>query len=317
MGKHYCCVLFKNICGGIKLERTSIFYKLRRKIQIVAYGLFSNETLSKLYYQIVLKKPLNIHNPQSFNEKLQWLKLYYFPYNQLTIQCSDKYTVRDYIKSKGYENLLVPLIGAWKTSKEIEWDRLPNKFVLKCSHGCAYNIVCVDKDNFSNKSAIKQLNKWLKEDFGAFNIEPHYSAIKQHMIICEEYLGTEIVDYKFFCFNGIIKFMYVSYDLLHDRQAKIGFFNLDGSKMALTRDDYVDIQNIDLPPFFEEMKKTAADLCKDFPFVRVDFFLANNRYYFAELTFTPGACMMPFNPKEYDNKLGNELDISKLININN
>ncbi len=136
---------------------------------------------------------------------------------------------------------MTPLIGSWNNANEIEWDKLPDQFVLKCNHGCAYNIVVSDKSKADRKAITKQLNEWLKEDFGAFNIELHYSKIKPRKIICEEFLGENITDYKFFCFNGVPKCIYVSNDLIHDRQAQIGFFNLDGSKMPLTRDDYTDI----------------------------------------------------------------------------
>lgn len=296
------------------MERTSFIYKARRKAQVVAHKVFSNEAMSKFYYRIVLKKQLNLENPQTFNEKLQWLKLYYFPQDELAIQCADKFSVRKHIEEYGYGDKLVPLVGSWKEVKDIEWDKLPDKFVLKCNHGCAYNLVCTDKATTDKAAIVKQLDAWMKEDFGAFNIELHYSAIKQHMIICEKYLGENITDFKFFCFNGVPKYIYVSNDLIHDRQAQIGFFYLDGSKMPLTRDDYTDIPSVELPPFFEEMRDMAGELSKDFPFVRVDFFLSNDTYYFAELTFTPGACMMPFNPEKFDFEWGKELDISGLMN---
>lgn len=182
-------------------------------------------------------------------------------------------------------------------------------FVLKCNHGCAYNILCSDRDSFDKIKSTKQLNGWLKEDFGAFNIEIHYSNIKPRKIICEEFLGEIITDYKFYCFDGVPHFFYVSYDLIHDRQAQIGFFNIDGSKLPLVRDDYKNIEHVELPEFFEEMIEVSKGLSADFPFVRVDFFVANNRFYFAELTFTPGAAMMPINPIEFDYEWG------KLLNI--
>ena len=294
------------------MERDSFIYKTRRKGQVIAHKLFSDEFMSKLYYKIVLKEDLNLDNPQTFNEKIQWCKLNYYPNNNLVITCADKYAVRDHIESKGYGETLTPLLGVWDNAKQIDWDKLPNQFVLKCNHGCAYNIVVSDKNRINKEEIIKQLNKWLKEDFGAFNIELHYSKIKPR-IICEEFLGENITDYKFFCFNGKPQFIYVSNDLIHDRQAQIGFFYLDGTKMPLKRDDYTDIPEVKLPDFFDEMLNMAKDLSKDFPFVRVDFFLANDRYYFAELTFTPGAGMMPFNPKKYDLEWGNMLDISSLV----
>lgn len=294
------------------MERDSFLYKVRRKCQVLAHKIISNEAMSKLYFKIVLHKRLNLKNPQTFNEKIQWLKLYHYPKNQLVVNGSDKYAVREYITEKGYGHKLVPLLGVWDKAEDIDWNALPKQFVLKCNHGCAYNIVVSDKDKLDKAATVKQLNRWLKEDFGAFNIEIHYSEIKRRVITCEEFLGECITDYKFFCFNGKPHCVYVSTDLIHDRQAQIGFFYLDGSKMPLRRDDYTDIQNVALPPFYDEMKEAAEILCKDFPFVRVDFFVANNTWYFAELTFTPSAGMMPFNPESYDLEWGNLLVIDEL-----
>lgn len=294
------------------MERDSLPYNIRRKAQVLAHKFIPDETMSKFYYKIVLKKNLNLNDPQTFNEKLQWLKLNYFLNQSLVIKCADKYAVRQYIAEKGYEKLLVPLIGVWKNANEINWKLLPDKFVLKCNHGCAYNIVCSDKSKLNIKATEKQLNNWLKEDFGAFNIELHYSKIEPHLITCEEYLGECITDYKFFCFNGEPKYVYVSNDLIHDRQAQIGFFNIDGSKYELKRDDYANIENVIFPDFYSEMLQVAKNLSNDFPFVRVDFFIANNRFYFAELTFTPSACMMPFNPEKFDLEWGKLLDIDKI-----
>ena len=295
------------------MERDSFLYKIRRKGQVVAHKIIPNTTMSKIYFQIVLKKKLNLKNPQTFNEKIQWCKLYYYPRSKRVVTCADKYAVREYIKRKGYGETLTPLLGVWDNANDIEWDKLPDRFVLKCNHGCAYNIVVPDKRKLDKAKATKQLNDWLKEDFGAFNIELHYSKIKPHKVICEEFLGESITDYKFFCFNGEPKYIYESNDLIHDRQAQIGFFYLDGTKMPLTRDDYTDIPEVKLPTFFDEMTQMAKKLSQDFPFVRVDFFIANGRYYFAELTFTPGAGMMPFNPEKYDLEWGKMLDISEVV----
>lgn len=291
------------------MERDSFIYKSRRKIQVLAHKVFSNELLSKMYYRIVLHKKLDLKNPQTFNEKIQWMKLYYYPLSPLIINCADKYKVRDYIEKKGYGEKLVPLLGMWDKPDDIDWDQLPNQFVLKCNHGCAYNIVVTNKGELNKEATIKQLKRWFNEDFGAFNIELHYSAIEHHIITCEEFLGESITDYKFFCFNGKPHCIYVSTDLIHDRQAQIGFFYLDGKKMPLHRDDYTDILEVSFPPFYDEMKKAAEILCKDFPFVRVDFFIANNTWYFAELTFTPGAGMMPFNPDSFDLEWGNMIEL--------
>lgn len=293
------------------MDRNSIFYKIRRQGQVLAHKIMPDEFMCKVYSKILLKKSVDLKNPKTFNEKIQWLKLHDYPNNQLVIDGADKYKVRDYVDKKGLGDILVPLIGHWEKPEDIDWDKLPNKFVLKCNHGCAYNILCSDKSKFDKNAAIKKLKKWMKEDFGAFNIETHYSQIKPH-ITCEEYLGNCITDYKFFCFNGQPKYIYVSNDLIHDREAQIGFFYLDGTKMPLVRDDYAPMDIDKLPPFFENMKKSAEILCEDFPFVRVDFFIANNTYYFAELTFTPSGGMMPFNPDKYDLEWGKLIDLSRV-----
>lgn len=298
------------------MERNCLLYKVRRNMQAVAYRFFSEEVMSGFYFRIVLKKKLNLLDPKTFNEKIQWLKLYHFPNNSLVIQCADKYAVRKYVERKGLGEILVPLIGAWKKVEDINWDEFPNEFVLKCNHGCAYNILCTDKKESNKKLIFYKLNKWMKEDFGVYNIEPHYSKIKPRMIICEKFLGRLIVDYKFFCFNGRPEYIYVSDNLINDRQAHIGFFYLDGRRMPLIRDDYLPMVIDEFPPFFENMKNDATILCQDFTFVRVDFFIANGTYYFAELTFTPSAGMMPFNPDKYDIEWGRMLNIEKLIEHN-
>lgn len=294
------------------MERNSVLYKIRRKAQVVAHRIVSDEVMCRFYSRILLKRKVDLNTPQSFNEKIQWLKIHNFPNNKLVIQGADKYRVRKYVEGKGLKDILVPLTGHWDNPNKIIWDELPQKFVLKCNHGCAYNIVCNDKSKLNKKATVKQLHKWMKEDFGAFNIETHYSKIKPH-ITCEEFLGECITDYKFFCFNGEPRYIYVSSDLIHDRRAQIGFFYLDGTKMPLFRDDYAPMNIEKLPSYFIDMKNSASVLCKDFPFVRVDFFVDDNRYYFAELTFTPSGGMMPFNPEKYDLEWGRMIDLSNIM----
>lgn len=294
------------------MERETLLYELRRKLQVGASNIISPILLSKAYYRLVMKKKLDLNNPKTFNEKIQWLKLNYFPSNELVVKCTDKYLVRDYVKECGYENKLVNLIGVYENVDQIDWNLLPNQFVLKCNHGCAYNIVCTDKKKIDKSNITKKLTKWLNEDFGKFNMELHYSKIKKHLIICEEFLGEKLIDYKFFCFNGTPKFMYVSRDLIHDRQAEIGFFELNGKKIDLVRDDYDDFILDQLPSFYSEMLEMAKKLSSQFPFVRVDFFVTKNNYYFAELTFTPSAGMMPIRPESFDRLWGEYIELDQI-----
>ena len=293
------------------MDYKKIFKDTEKRLKLIyKLSFLPDKFYLKFVFRIKTGRKLNLKNPTGFNEKQNWLKLYdKHPEHTPLV---DKIAVRDHITKELGEGYLFPLLGYWESYDDIDFSKLPDKFVLKCNHGCAYNIVVTDKSTIDKKAIIAQLNTWLKEDFGAFNIELHYSAIRHHRIICEEFLGEMITDYKFFCFNGIPYCIYVSKDLIHDRQAQIGFFFLDGTKMPLHRDDYQDISSIELPAFFDEMKAAAQKLCEEFPFVRVDFFLANDTWYFAELTFTPGAGMMPFNPEKYDLEWGKMLDISRL-----
>lgn len=297
----------------MSLERDSLIYKTRRKLQVLAHKIVSDEALSKFYYRIVMKEDLSFDDPKTFNEKIQWMKLYYFPYDPMVVKGADKYAVREYVEQKGLGHLLNDLLGVWEQVDQITWDSLPDKFVLKCNHGCAYNILCDDKASFNKTEAEMQLKQWLKEDFGAFNLELHYSRIKPRRIICEEYLGSMITDYKFFCFNGEPKFIYISEDLVHDRKARIGFYGIDRSKLPMVKASYADLNDAVFPEYFDSMVNDARTLASDFPFVRVDFFVMKERYYFSELTFTPGGGMNDFNPPEYDTIWGKELDISDVM----
>lgn len=208
------------------MSKKGIAYLIRRKMQVLAYDMSSPSFMSKIYYRIILKKKLNLKNPQTFNEKVQWLKLYEWPKNELAIRCSDKYEVREYLKEKGMEEYLNDLYGVWDNEKQINYSQLPNQFVLKCNHGSGYNIICTDKREARIEEYNKLLKKWLKEDFGKFNAEPHYSKIKRK-IICEKFLGGEITDYKFYCFNGKVEFMYIASGFGLGINEQMTFFDKD------------------------------------------------------------------------------------------
>lgn len=286
-----------------------IIYNLRRKLQVAASYILPKETLSKLYFKIILKETLNLKDPKTFNEKLQWLKLYEWPNNALAIKCADKYAVREYVKSCGYEELLNDLYGVWDNADDINWAELPEQFVLKCNHGCGYNIICPDKSKLDEKSTKKQLNKWLKEDFGRFNIEPHYSKIKPR-IICEKFLGGNMIGYKFYFFNGEFQFMYIAQGFGFGVDESITFFDKDGNKAPFRRTDYPEFSDALLPDCYKEMLDISKKFAQDFPFVRVDLFENNNKIYFSELTFTPCGAMMKISPKEFDGIIGDKLELT-------
>lgn len=269
------------------------------------------ELSSKIMYRTFLHKKLNLDNPRTFNEKLCWLKLRQFPNDAQVVRCADKYMVREYISGKKHEELLVSLIDVWDRAEDIDWDSLPEKFVLKCNHGCAYNLICSDKKRFDKNKAMKTLRNWLSEDFGLVSGEPHYSKIKRK-IICEEFLDGELMDYKFFCFNGIPKFYYVAITPNGDfhNNMKCDFFWPNGEKTDFYRLDHDRFDIEPKPPYnLGLMLETAKELASDFPFVRVDLMNVNGKLYFSELTFTPSAGIMPLAPIGTDEQLGEWLDL--------
>ena len=269
--------------------------------------------MNGIYSQAVIGYKANLKHPKTFNEKLQWYKLYYCPKTPLVSQCSDKYDVREYVERHGCEEYLNTLYGVWECVEDIPWDELPDSFVLKCTHGCAYNIICPDKSKLNIQDAKAKLKKWMAEDFGRFNLELHYSSLKPK-IICEKFLGGNMTDYKFFCFNGKVQFMYISEGLDHDDTATIAFFTKDGSPAPFRRDDYAVNVNATIPKEFETLCRLSEELASEFPFVRADWFDVDGQIYFSELTFIPCAGMMPFNPKEYDQICGDLLDLSAVMN---
>lgn len=280
--------------------------RLMRKVVCSISPILAN----KIMYRVLMNRNMNLKDPQTFNEKINWLKLYNYPQNNMVIKCTDKYTVREYIESKGLSSILNDLYGVYDNANEIDWNILPSRFVLKCNHGCGYNIICEDKNKLNINKLNKKLNNWMNEDFGLVSCEPHYSKIDRK-IICEKYLGKDILDYKFFCFKGEPKFLYISRAIEGSHNGmKADFLNIDGSRTPFRRTDHESFEVFpDMIKNVEEAKKICRILSSDFEFVRVDLFEVDNKIYFSELTFSPCSGMMPIEPKEYDYKLGEMIQL--------
>lgn len=287
-------------------------YEIRRKCQYMAARIFPKTMMDKIYTKILCGYFPDLKNPQTFNEKVQWLKLFYYTKDDRAANMADKVRVHHELKKANLGHILPKLLFVCDSVDEIPWRELPERFVIKCNHGCAYNIIYTDKANFDIKNAKRKLKKWMKEDFGLFNIEPHYSKI-QKKIFAEEYLGESLIDYKFFCFNGEPRFLYVSEDLVHDSTAKMSYYDMDWNKIPLLRDDYENLDFIEKPDCFDELIQYSRELSREFPFVRVDFYVINEKPVFSEMTFTPSAGMMPITPRHFDSDWGKLLDISNLL----
>lgn len=288
------------------MAKRSKAYLFRRKMQILAYHILGQKIMSRIYYRIVMKRPLHLYQPKLFSEKVCWYKIFECPKNPLIIQCSDKYAMREYIEKKGYGENLPSLIGVWDTPEEIDFSKLPNKFALKCNHGCAYNIICDDKSKLSEKKAKDILNEWLSEKFGEFNVEPHYDKIEKK-IICEEFLdsskGFLPVDYKIHCFDGVAQCLMKCTERTND-SVRFQFYDRQRNPLDYTW-RYVGDEKLDVSEeVLSLMYKISEDIAKDFPFVRVDFYLLNEKPIIGELSFTPAAGLIDYISTHGDEEIG-------------
>lgn len=272
---------------------------------------YDDEKYLKYIYKEKTGKELNIKNPKTFNEKLQWLKLY--NRNPNYTMMVDKYEVRNYIKNTIGENYLIPMLGLYNSTKEIDFDKLPNKFVLKTTHDSGTVIICKDKETFNKKEAIKKLNKRLKMNYFYLWREWPYKNVKPR-IIAEQYMEdkktSSLNDYKFYCFDGEPKMMFIVID--RGKNTKTNFYDMNFNKLELQQTYPNFTKEIKKPKQFEEMIELARKLSKNIPHVRVDFYIINEKIYFGELTFFDAAGLDNFNPEEYDTILGNYIDLSKI-----
>lgn len=269
--------------------KNNLTYKIRRYFQKIAYKIVGPENMTKVYFRILLGHNLNLTHPETFNEKICFYKLFYCPKNKLVIKCADKYEVRNYLKTKGYEDNLIPVFGVWDNANSMNWNALPERFALKRTNGCGYNIICLDKSKVDEKGVKKLLNKWQKDKFGMYNAEPHYDKMPGK-IICEEYIDSDgrlPVDYKIHCFNGQAKFIMVCDGRLRGHTS---FYYYDLNRQPFL----VGVENAKKPleindTLFREMINMSNHIAKDFPFVRIDFYIYKGKLIIGELTFTPTA----------------------------
>ncbi|MFR2300305.1 MAG: ATP-grasp fold amidoligase family protein [Clostridium paraputrificum] len=285
----------------------SILYSMRRKMQVLAFDIFGPKFMSKVYFRIVLKQKLNLKEPKTFNEKIQWYKLNTCHQDERIIICSDKLRVREYLDKKGLLEYQVPLLGDWESTDQIEWDKLPQRFVIKCNHGCAYNIICKDKSEIDLSKVERKLTRWLNESFGKFNAEIHYDKIKP-CILCEEYLdndGLPLVDYKIHCFNGVPKFILICSER-EGNKSNYNYYDLNWDRLDYSTTLTKDFKK---PDTFSKMLEISKIIAEDFPFVRVDFYDIKGKLMIGELTFVPAGGLDDTLPKKADLEIGNMLNL--------
>ena len=254
----------------------------------------------------------DLNNPKTFNEKLQWLKLY--DRKPICTTMVDKYEAKRYVAGIIGEEYIIPTLGAWDNFDEIDFDSLPNQFVLKCTHDSGGLVICRDKKTLNLKKARKKIEKSLKRNFYYTSREWPYKNVKPR-IIAEKYMEDTsnkdgLVDYKFYCFGGEAKFLYVSQGLENHATASISFLTTEWEFAPYERTDYKPLDKLPQKPVnFEKMKDICRVLAKDIPFLRVDLYEINGQIYFSELTFTPAAGFMKFKNPEHDKEIGDMLEL--------
>lgn len=265
----------------------------------------------KLYVKKLFKAkvgyPIHLDNPKTLNEKLNWLKLY----NRKPIytKLADKFEVKLIVAKLIGEQYVVKNLGKWKSFEEIDFNKLPNQFVLKCTHDSSGAIVCRDKSTFDYMAAKTKINNSMDLNYFYAYREWPYKNIKP-VIIADEFLddhsGKELNDYKFWCFNGEPKYMYCT---VKAKEIYENFYDMDFNPVYINHGFARRVPEFEKPAKFEEMKTLAAKLSKGIPFVRVDFFYVDGRVYFGEFTFYDWAGIRPFSSYEQDLELGKLLTI--------
>lgn len=264
----------------------------------------------QLLYRFKMGHRLDLKNPKTFTEKIQWLKLYNRKpeYTRMV----DKYAVKDYVANIIGKEHIIPTLGVWNRPEDIDWDALPNQFVLKTTHGGGGGgvVICKDKHTFNRTEAIAKLNQSMRSDIYNGLREWPYKNVPRR-IIAETFMApekgqTDLTDYKIFCFDGEPKFLYISDSPNHE----LVFLNTDWTDAEFGRSDYKLLTNIPpKPDNLDEMLNIARKLSKGKAHVRVDLYNVNKYIYFGELTFYTGAGFIPFTPKEYDKMLGEMLKL--------
>ena len=250
--------------------------------------------MAKLRYRKLFKKKLNLKNPQNLNEKILWLSL--FSDTSLWSVCADKYAVREYVKEKGLERILVNLYGKWDRAEDIEWEILPNSFVMKTNNGCGTVLLVRDKTKLNITDITNTLNRWLNKTIGLETTESHYKSIKP-CIIAEELLedtkqvniSSSLIDYKFWCFNGKVDSIW-TYTNRNSRGAEKAVFDKNWNyhpEVSIFNSSYKEQTVLTpRPDCLDDMIKIAEILSSPFPVVRCDLYVVNGLPYFGELTFT-------------------------------
>ena len=296
--------------GFIHRHRHFFAYQLRTH-----FAWLPDELFLRILFRIKVGHRLHLHQPKTYNEKLQWLKLY--DHNPLYTILVDKQCVKQFVTERIGSEHLIPTIGLWSRAEDIDWSALPDRFVLKCTHDSGGLIICRDKQSLDIASATERLRRCLSTDFYKQAREwPYRNVVRR--IIAEPYIESptgDLKDYKFFCFNGVVKALFVASDRNNDQEeTKFDFFDPDFHHLPFTNGHPNANTMPQKPRQFETMKNLAQRLSQGFPHVRVDLYEVGDRVLFGEMTFFHHSGLEPFSPHEWDLTFGEWLQLPSASN---
>ncbi|WP_418667975.1 ATP-grasp fold amidoligase family protein [Allofournierella sp.] len=282
-----------------------------------ALSFIPDKTMLKLQYRIKMGRKLNLDNPQRYTEKLQWYKLNYR--DPLMAQCVDKYEVRKYVTEKGYASILNELYGVYDDPKEIDFDELPNQFVLKDTLGGGGNsvIICRDKSSLNILETVEKMAQWIKSTAGKHPGREWVYDQGKNRIIVEKYIPSDpatggLIDYKFFCFNGKAAYVYGIADRKMGQKAGFGIYTPEFELLPYTRLDEKPLERtIEKPANYAKLLTCAETLAAPFPHARIDLYDQDGQILFGEITFFDGSGYMKFGPDEFDFLMGKAFKLPK------
>lgn len=299
------------------MKLTRLIENPYRIFSSLAALMFFNWLPDKIYIQLMFRSQVGTHldlnAPKTFNEKLQWLKLY-DRRPEYTIFV-DKYRVREHIAKTIGNQYLIPLLGVWEDPEDIDFDSLPEQFVLKCNHNSGTGMcICKDKSKLDIAKVKAELKKGLRENYYLHGREWPYKDVPRR-IIAEKYLKDSentdgLTDYKIYCFNGRAKMVMIASDRFSEAQTRFDYFDKDYHWLDLEWGNPRSVEPPPKPALYEKMWEVAEILSAGFPQIRVDLYVCNGNIYFGELTFFDGSGMEKFKQEDWDRKLGDWIDLS-------
>ena len=293
---------------------TKPYYRTRVLIKLGYYDSLSDEEFLKKVFPKYMGYPLDLENPKTFSEKLQWLKVNYREPIQTVMV--DKHEAKHFISQRVGDQYIIPTLAVWDSVEDIDFDALPNQFVLKCTHDSGGIVICKDKSSLDREAAKAKLRASLKRDYSKIAREWAYQNVPRR-IIAEEYISElgndDLLDYKMYSFHGEPKLTVVCSDRFSKTGTRMNFYDINWEPMGIHFGHYPPLSTeFPKPATYEEMKRLTAELSKDCPFLRVDFYEIKGRLYIGELTFFPGAGLEQFCPMTKDYELGEWLHLENV-----